>query len=80
MGQEVVSSTPQAWQKEKNGAGMLMPASMLCHQVPPCSTAQHSAVLWLSVFPVSIPLSHGQYGEEEQDPDGVWCTVPAASL
>lgn len=66
--------------REFPGTGMLMPTSLLCHQVLPWSTAQHSAMLWLSVFPVSVALPLGQCGEEEQDPDGVWCRGPAAPL
>lgn len=36
---------------------MVMPTSNLCHQVLPWSMVQHSAMLWLSVFPLSFPLS-----------------------
>lgn len=36
------------------GTEMLMPTSMLCHQVLPCSTVRHSAMLWLSFLFVSL--------------------------
>lgn len=36
------------------GTEMLMPTSVLCHQDLPCSTAQHSAMLWLSFLFLSL--------------------------
>lgn len=63
------------WGQGLRDTGMLTPTPTLCHQLPAWTTAQHSAMLCLSVLPVSFPLSHGQCGEEERYPAGAWPRV-----
>lgn len=52
------------------------------HAVPSGAALEHGPALCHALavcLSCLCPSVHGQCGEEEQDPDGAWCRVPAAS-